>query len=479
MSGAVCAASSIARSPHRSIVRSRSLALVPTAFAARRSCRRCRGGRRPRACRGTRRTGTVARPPGDRRPARGASRRTTGAKCLGPPADRTRVAQRRGRPGAGTSARPSRATLVPARGWRGSRPGCAGTRRIARRRAGRPRRIVMRAPGRTAGRSVRPARPRRATNDGSDAGGHLALLPGGFEAARVRKASGGKGRIGELPHEPGNLVIWSSGHLALAICQSMPDDQMTRCPIQNRKYRCASGSTVAGSERRTSPSAVTAYVSGSTVMTGSASFSFMSRLPSVRQPRTATSRLPTRYRLAMSCVERGLRDERERDRLRRAAERAEHRPHEHRLRRRNRRVRVAHLRPRDEAALDDHLRLDAEELRPPQHEVGELAGFDRSDLVRHAVRDRGVDRVLRDVAPDAHVVVVALLARASRPRWRLILSAVCHVRQMTSPTRPIAWLSLDIMLIAPRSCRTSSAAIVSPRMRLSANATSSAMFLSR
>ena len=50
---------------------------------------------------------------------------------------------------------------------------------------------------------------------------------------------------------------------------------------------------------------------------------------------------------------------------------------------------------------------------------------------------------------------------------------------MTSPTRPIAWLSLDIMLIAPRSCSTSSAAIVSPRMRLSANATSSGRFLSR
>ena len=48
---------------------------------------------------------------------------------------------------------------------------------------------------------------------------------------------------------------------------------------------------------------------------------------------------------------------------------------------------------------------------------------------------------------------------------------------MTSPTRPIAWLSLDIMLIAPRSWRTSSAAIVSPRIRLSANATSSGMLL--
>ena len=46
---------------------------------------------------------------------------------------------------------------------------------------------------------------------------------------------------------------------------------------------------------------------------------------------------------------------------------------------------------------------------------------------------------------------------------------------MTSPTRPIAWLSDDIIENAPRSCRMSSAAIVSLRMRLSAKATSSGM----
>ena len=44
---------------------------------------------------------------------------------------------------------------------------------------------------------------------------------------------------------------------------------------------------------------------------------------------------------------------------------------------------------------------------------------------------------------------------------------------ITSPMRPIACESDDIMLIAPRSCRTSSAAIVSARMRDSAKATSS------
>jgi hypothetical protein len=38
--------------------------------------------------------------------------------------------------------------------------------------------------------------------------------------------------------------------------------------------------------------------------------------------------------------------------------------------------------------------------------------------------------------------------------------AVCQVRSTTSPTRPIAWLSDPIIEIAPRSCSTSSAAIV-------------------
>ena len=59
------------------------------------------------------------------------------------------------------------------------------------------------------------------------------------------------------------------------------------------------------------------------------------------------------------------------------------------------------------------------------------------------------------------------------PRAAFITCAVCQVRAMTSPTRPIACESDDIMLIAPRSCSTSSAAIVSGRIRDSAKATSS------
>ena len=95
---------------------------------------------------------------------------------------------------------------------------------------------------------------------------------------------------------------------------------------------------------------------------------------------------------------------------------------------------------------------------------------------RDAVRDRGIDRVFRDVAADAEVVVCPPSSPGSGPRCRFILSAVCQVRQITSPIRPIACESDDIMLIAPRSCSTSSAAIVSGRMRESANATSSGTF---
>ena len=99
-----------------------------------------------------------------------------------------------------------------------------------------------------------------------------------------------------------------------------------------------------------------------------------------------------------------------------------------------------------------------------------------------AVGNGGVDGVLGHVALDARVVVArapAVRAGGLPPRCTFILCAVCQVRRMTSPTRPMAWLSLLIMLMAPRSCRMSSAAMVSLRMRLSAKARSSAMLASR
>jgi hypothetical protein len=74
---------------------------------------------------------------------------------------------------------------------------------------------------------------------------------------------------------------------------------------------------------------------------------------------------------------------------------------------------------------------------------------------------------------------VLLRVALSAPRWVFILCAVCQVRMIISPTRPIACESDDIIEIAPRSCRMSSAAIVSLRIRDSANATSSAIAGSR
>lgn len=67
----------------------------------------------------------------------------------------------------------------------------------------------------------------------------------------------------------------------------------------------------------------------------------------------------------------------------------------------------------------------------------------------------------------------------SGPLHVFILLAVRHVRETTSPTRPIACESELIIDIAPVSCNTSSAATVSARMRDSAKARSSGMDLSR
>jgi hypothetical protein len=73
----------------------------------------------------------------------------------------------------------------------------------------------------------------------------------------------------------------------------------------------------------------------------------------------------------------------------------------------------------------------------------------------------------------------ALVSSSRAPRCRFILSAVCQVRQTTSPTRPMACESEDMIEIAPMSCRMSSAAMVSPRIRDSAKATSSGIEASR
>ena len=83
----------------------------------------------------------------------------------------------------------------------------------------------------------------------------------------------------------------------------------------------------------------------------------------------------------------------------------------HRLRRRDRGVRIAHLCGDDRATLDDTVRLHAEERRAPQHEVRLLALLNRADDLRHAMRDCGIDGVFGDIALHSHIVVVALFLR--------------------------------------------------------------------
>ena len=89
------------------------------------------------------------------------------------------------------------------------------------------------------------------------------------------------------------------------------------------------------------------------------------------------------------------------------AETAEHRAHENGLRRGDAGIGVAHLRPGDDAAFDDHLGFRAEKCGLPQHEISEFADFDRADEMAHAVRERGIDGVFRDISFDTQVVVAA------------------------------------------------------------------------
>ncbi|ESU51923.1 hypothetical protein P376_0101 [Streptomyces sp. HCCB10043] len=78
-------------------------------------------------------------------------------------------------------------------------------------------------------------------------------------------------------------------------------------------------------------------------------------------------------------------------------------------------VGVAHLRVRDLTALDDGLRLHAEERRVPEHEVGELAGLHGADLAAHALGHGRVDGVFGDIATDPVVVGTAVPGQGSAP----------------------------------------------------------------
>src|SRR5436190_4003515 len=74
-----------------------------------------------------------------------------------------------------------------------------------------------------------------------------------------------------------------------------------------------------------------------------------------------------------------------------AAERAPLRAHRQGLAGHERRGAVAHGTPDDEAALDHELGLDAEEARPPQHDIGDLAGLERADEAIYAEGTGGID----------------------------------------------------------------------------------------
>jgi hypothetical protein len=73
-----------------------------------------------------------------------------------------------------------------------------------------------------------------------------------------------------------------------------------------------------------------------------------------------------------------------------------------------------------------------------------------------------VDGVLGDVALGAEVVVLRAVTSGSAPRCDFILSAACQVRDddLADAAHRLAVAEL-IMLITPRSCRMSSAAMVS------------------
>ena len=96
---------------------------------------------------------------------------------------------------------------------------------------------------------------------------------------------------------------------------------------------------------------------------------------------------------------------------------------------------------------------------------GQYVAFEIQGQSLFAVRDRnGTLRAFYNVC---------------RHRAHELLKGEGQVRMITSPTRPMAWLSEAMIENAPMSCRMSSAAMVSRRMRLSAKATSSGMRLSR
>ena len=61
----------------------------------------------------------------------------------------------------------------------------------------------------------------------------------------------------------------------------------------------------------------------------------------------------------------------------------------------------------DHAGHQHHFRLHPEKGRVPQHQIGAFAGFDAADFMRDTVGDGRVDRVFRNIAADAEIIVLA------------------------------------------------------------------------
>ena len=105
-----------------------------------------------------------------------------------------------------------------------------------------------------------------------------------------------------------------------------------------------------------------------------------------------------------------------------------------------------------------------------------LPGLDRAEHVGDAGGDGGIDRDLGDDSEARGSCRCPRSPPAERPRALFMQSAVWMARSQFSPTRPIACESLPMIEMTPMSWSTFSAAIVSARTRLSANATSDGTF---
>ena len=228
-----------------------------------------------------------------------------------------------------------------------------------------------------------------------------------------------------------------------------------------------------GARSTSSPSMRTANVSGSTAIAGSASFSGRSALPSERVSATGTSRAPNAEPVGEAVVERRRRHEGDAGRRRATAGAAPN---------------IGRGSTGCGVGIDALASpICAHAIIPPfTTTCGRTPKNAGSHSTRsaslptsteptsrvEAVGDRRADRVLGDVAAGPVVVGRAVAGQRAAPR----ASSRARSARCAGPPRrrgPSPGSREPIIEIAPRSWRTSSAAIVDGRMRLSANARSS------